>query len=108
MKKRWNDLDPELRHNLAEGRRKKRGKPSAQELRLAVVQAEVDAFNKQHIIGTPVRYWTGARGGPGEEGYTRTAAWVAGGHTSVVMVTGHPAWIALSHVDAIDSARASA
>lgn len=62
---------------------------------------EVQAWNARHSIGTPVRYWTGARTGPGQIGETKTIATVMGGHTAVVWVTGHNACIALTHVEAI-------
>jgi hypothetical protein len=61
----------------------------------------VEAWNLTYPVGQAVRYWTGAREGAGETGRTRTAAWVAEGHTAVVQVTGHGAWIALTHVDPI-------
>jgi len=65
--------------------------------------AAVEKFNATHDIGTLVRYWTGAKGdGPGEVGETRTEAQVLGGHTAVVWVEGHPACIALTHVEAED------
>jgi hypothetical protein len=60
-----------------------------------------EAWNLTYPEGQPVRYWTGAREGTGETGRTRSAAWVAEGHTAVVQVTGHGAWIALTHVDPI-------
>jgi hypothetical protein len=59
----------------------------------------VEAWNLTYAEGRPVRYWTGAREGEGETGVTRSAAWVAEGHTAVVFVTGHGAWIGLKHVD---------
>jgi hypothetical protein len=61
----------------------------------------VEAWNLTYPEGQPVRYWTGAREGAGETGRTRSAAWVAEGHTAVVRVTGHGAWIVLTHVDPI-------
>lgn len=60
-----------------------------------------DAWNLTYPEGQPVRYWTGAREGAGETGRTRSSAWVAEGHTAVVQVTGHGAWIALTHVEPI-------
>jgi hypothetical protein len=61
----------------------------------------VEAWNLTYPEGRAVRYWTGAREGAGATGRTRSAAWVAEGHTAVVQVTGHGAWIALTHVDPI-------
>jgi hypothetical protein len=60
-----------------------------------------EAWNLTYPEGTPVRYWTGAREGAGQKGRTRSAAWVTEGHTAVVFVTGHGAWIALTHVESI-------
>jgi hypothetical protein len=59
------------------------------------------AWNASNPVGTPVRYWTGAREGEGQTGETRSTARVLGGHTAVVWVTGHDACIALTHVDPI-------
>lgn len=61
-------------------------------------QVHADAWNAELPVGTPVRYWTGVREGAGRTGETRTTAQVAGGHTAVVWVTGHGAYVALSHV----------
>lgn len=49
-------------------------------------------------VGTPVRYWTGAREGEGKPSKTRSEAQLLGGHTAVVWVEGHSGCIALSHV----------
>lgn len=59
----------------------------------------VARWNKAHLVGTPVRVWTGAREGDGTPTRTRSAASVLGGHTAVVWVEGHGACIALTHVD---------
>lgn len=56
-------------------------------------------WNRRHPVGTPVRYWTGMRKGDGVASRTRYVASVMGGHTPVVWVDGHPACIALSHVE---------
>lgn len=66
----------------------------------------VEAWNLTYPEGQAVRYWTGAREDAGETGRTRSAAWVAEGHTAVVQVTGHGAWIALTHVDPIPETEA--
>jgi hypothetical protein len=65
-----------------------------------------EAWNLTYPEGQAVRYWTGAREGAGETGRTRSAAWVAEGHTAVVQVTGHGAWVALTHVDPIPETEA--
>ncbi|WP_086559898.1 hypothetical protein [Streptomyces africanus] len=67
-----------------------------------------EAWNLTYPEGQTVRYWTGAREGAGETGRTRSAAWVAEGHTAVVFVTGHGAWISLRHVDPIPETEGTA
>lgn len=66
----------------------------------------VEAWNLTHSEGQAVRYWTGAKEGPGQKGRTRSAAWVAEGHTAVVRVTGHGAWVTLTHVKPIPESEA--
>lgn len=56
-------------------------------------------WNKSFPIGTPVRYWTGAREGLGKVSTTRTEAQVLGEYTAVVWVDGYGSCIALSHVE---------
>lgn len=63
-------------------------------------QDTVDRFNARHPIGTPVRYWTMLREGAGAKGVTRSVAQVLSGHTPVIWVTGQPACIALTHIQA--------
>lgn len=58
-------------------------------------------FNDTHPIGTPVRYWKGAREGDGRTARTRTAAQLLGGHTAVVWLDGVSGCIALTHVEPI-------
>jgi hypothetical protein len=96
------EMDSETRHDLAEHRRKKRGIPSAAEKAFAAAQAETETFNALYPAGTPVRYWTGARRGPGVESKTRTSAQVVGGHTAAVWVFGSPGCIALTHIEVIE------
>jgi hypothetical protein len=67
-----------------------------------------DRFNAEHPEGTRVRFWPGARWGddgetelPAKKGLTRSAAWLLGGHTPVVMVTGQAGGVALTHVEVI-------
>ena len=62
-------------------------------------------FNDMFVVGTPVRYWTGAREGTGVLSHTRTPADVLGGHTPMVWVDGHAACIALTHVECVTQAR---
>ncbi|MFB6398323.1 hypothetical protein [Polymorphospora lycopeni] len=61
----------------------------------------VQTFNDTHPIGTPVRYWKGAREGNGKTARTRTAAQLLGGHTAVVWLTGVAGCISLTHVQPI-------
>ena len=57
-------------------------------------------FNRTTPVGSPVRYWPGARQGEGKVSTTRTRAQVLGGHTPVVWVEAEAGCIALTHVDA--------
>lgn len=66
----------------------------------------VETWNRVYPEGKAVRYWTGAKEGPGQKGRTRSAAWVAEGHTAVVQVTGHGAWVQLTHVKPIPESEA--
>lgn len=69
-----------------------------------------DEWNAAHPPGTQVVAYPGCR--PDDdptaeriEGVTTSRAWVLGGHTPVVMVAGHGACIALTHVDPIGGAQ---
>lgn len=64
-------------------------------------QSEIDRFNKDNPVGTPVRYWPGVLKGVGVESKTRSVAQVLGSHTVVVWVENYSGCIALSHVRAI-------
>lgn len=68
---------------------------------LEPARREVAAWNAAHPVGTPVRYWTWTREGPGRESRTRSEAVVMGGHGSV-WVEGQMGCIALTHVEVID------
>lgn len=64
-------------------------------------------FNAYYPVGTPVVAYPGCR--PEHDRHatrietrTRTEAWMGGGHTPVVMVEDHGAWISLTHIDVID------
>ena len=73
--------------NTATMRRRSRG-PTAEQ------------WNERHPVGMIVKWWTGVREGePSGESATRTPAQMLGGHTPVVWVVGHPACIALTHVE---------
>lgn len=65
---------------------------------------QVEVWNHRHPIGTAVVAFPGARPSVGTAvtglfSVTASEAWVLGGHTAVVMVKGHGAVIALTHVD---------
>lgn len=66
----------------------------------------VAAWNAEHLIGTPVEYWTFTRdtNGTGKKSYTRTEAQLLSGHTAVVWMVGEPSCVALSHVRPIPTA----
>lgn len=59
---------------------------------------EVHAFNEAVPVGTPVRYWPGAREGEGRQSATRTPAWSIPG-AALVSVEGFPGGISLTHVE---------
>ncbi|MGW9447062.1 hypothetical protein [Bacillus mobilis] len=56
-------------------------------------------FNALHPVGTRVTIYPGARDGRAIRTRTRSAAYTHQGHTDVVFVEDHGAFIALSHVD---------
>lgn len=62
----------------------------------------VDEFNAAHPVGTRVRYWRGVREGEGAVGQTPCEAWLLGGHSPVVRITGTSGAIALTHVQPLD------
>lgn len=62
--------------------------------------SEVQEWNAQHRIGTPVYAWPGTRDGRRLTTTTRSKAWNVSG-TAVVAVRGYPGAIALTHVDVI-------
>lgn len=63
-----------------------------------------DKFNQTFGIGTPIRYWSGVRRGPGRTSVTRSHACVLSSDLAVVFVDGHPGAIALSHVEPLPPA----
>jgi hypothetical protein len=79
------------------------------EVRRLQLQVTVMSFNAAHPVGTPVMAYPGCRPELDPDGQlgrrmktrTRTTAWLANGHTPVVMVEDYSSWIALTHVDAI-------
>jgi hypothetical protein len=59
------------------------------------------AWNERYAVGCPVLAFPGSRDGRALNTRTRSAAWVMGGHSAVVMVEGYAGGIALSHVEPI-------
>lgn len=64
----------------------------------------VRRFNALHPVGTPVVAYPGSRpevipGARRIDTVTVTTAWLAGGHTPVVMVRDCGSWMALTHID---------
>lgn len=59
-----------------------------------------DDFNLRVPIGTPVRFWSGARQGEGKVSKTRTRAWSTPS-AAMVSVEGYPGGIALTHVEVV-------
>jgi hypothetical protein len=59
----------------------------------------VEEWNAAYPIGTPVVYQSvqGDRAKDNKQTATRSAAWVLGGHTPVVMVNGIAGGVAISH-----------
>lgn len=71
------------------------------------MQRSCDDFNNRHPIGATVLVWTGLKEGPGKIGQVRDpGAYILSGHTPVVFVTGTRGCVALTHVAAIEKARA--
>lgn len=69
----------------------------------------VEKWNKNHPIGTLVRYWRGElSGAPSGTGRTRSLAEVLGGHTAVVWIEGCRGCVALSHVEVVTGAQEGA
>ena len=58
------------------------------------------AIETDLAVGTPVRYWPGARVGNGVESRTRTTVQTRGG-SAVVWVEGYGAFIALTHIEVV-------
>lgn len=71
-------------------------KPTIEE----ALQAECDAWNAAHPVGTRVRYWTGLREGRGELGEVRAPARAVCGHVVAWLDTYHSC-VAVSHIEAL-------
>lgn len=72
-------------------------------------ETTVEEWNTRHPVGTRVTAYPAVRPEDAPDGerldtVTRSRAWVLGGHTPVVMVAGHCAGIALTHVDPLSPA----
>jgi hypothetical protein len=68
------------------------------------IRLTAEAWNATVDVGTPVRYWPGAREGAGERSRTRSVAWELGDGTPVVKVEGYAGGIALTHVEVDEKA----
>ena len=66
----------------------------------------VEAWNATYPEGQAVRYWTGVKEGPGQTGRTRSAARELCGQAAV-WVSGHGAYVKLTHVQPIPETEAS-
>lgn len=66
-----------------------------------LAEDQANAWNREHPVGTLVRYWTGIKEGPGQRGTTTHAAGVMGGTAVVWIDTSTKGCIALSHVEAL-------
>lgn len=79
--------------------------PSPEAIKQRAADLAAECWNACHQIGSPVLYWPGLRDTAEPRlGQTRSRAWVLGGHTAVVLCTGHAGAIALSHVEAVEEA----
>ena len=75
-----------------------------------------EKFNRDHKVGTPVKYWIGARRRDregrdldgGSVSKTASEAFVVGGHSAVVMIDGVSGCVAISHVKAITKSEVAA
>lgn len=63
-------------------------------------ERDVQAWNAQHPVGTPVLAYPGTREGRALTTKTRSQAWLVG-HSPVVLVDGYSGGIALTHIDVI-------
>ncbi|MCB5280560.1 hypothetical protein [Arthrobacter sp. ES1] len=67
-----------------------------------------EAFNHQNPPGTPVHFWPGIRLAEPLKSRTRGEAWALPSGAAVVRVEGRAGGIALSHIEVITAAAASA
>jgi hypothetical protein len=65
------------------------------------LQKLCDDFNSRHHVGTLVSYQEVIGVEPAETAETRSAAWVMGEHTAVVLLNGKAGAVALSHVEVL-------
>ena len=78
-----------------------RGRPpgGVQTPQLRNKQAEAVALSLKHPIGTPCRFWPGAKEGPGREDTICSAFYVFSSGDIVVHVKGYAGCIAATHVE---------
>ena len=73
-----------------------------EEIRLAKLQREADAWNERHPVGTFVRYWKGLRAGkPSGIGQVRHAAQPMSDHVSA-WIEGCSGSVSVTHIEAGD------
>jgi hypothetical protein len=70
--------------------------------RIPATTSEVATWNQAHPVGTPVRYWPGAKTGEGLKSKTRTAAWLLSSGAAVVSVDDYAGGIWLAHIEVIE------
>lgn len=67
----------------------------------------MDQWNEANPVGTPVIYWEVAydigKPGLGKEATTRSEAWLLGGHTAVVLITGVSGCVCIEHLQCKNS-----
>ncbi len=89
-----------VRALLAEGRRAMQGQ--GRKLSPGTAKRAAAIWNEAYPVGTPVRYWPGAKEGPGVLSKTRSEAWATDFSVPVVLVEGRTDYVALTHVEAVD------
>lgn len=62
------------------------------------MQAQCDAFNAAHPVGSPIEVWTGLIEGAPKAAKVREPAQILSGHTAVVYIDVGRGCVALTHV----------
>lgn len=71
------------------------------EQRKATAQRDADTWNREHAVGTRVRYWRMVRKGPPSGEAPTSAPAEVVGDDAVVRVEGVSGCVALSHVEVV-------